>query len=121
MARNRTIDHLHRLAKDTNLISVLTGQLSAMGNEIEERLNAKELALLIQEALDQLSTQKRTIFQLSKEQGLSHDQIAEVMQLSKSTVKNHLSETLRHIRQHLSRQPNSEATLLILLLLENLR
>lgn len=121
MARNRTIDHLHRLAKDTGLISVLTGQLSSMGNEIEEKLNAKELGLLIREALGQLSIQKRTIFQLSKEQGLSHDEIAEVMHLSKSTVKNHLSETLRHIREHLSRQPNSEATLLIILLLENLR
>ena len=120
MARNRTIDHLHRLAKDTDLIGVLSGQLLTVGNDIEDRLNAKELQLLIEEALGQLSTQKKTIFQLSKEQGLSHDQIAEVMQLSKSTVKNHLSETLRHIRQHLSRQPDSEATILILLLLAHL-
>lgn len=121
MARNRTIDYLHRLARDTDLISVLTGQLLTESNDIEERLNAKELGRLIGEALAQLSTQKRTIFHLSKEQGLSHDQIAEVMQLSKSTVKNHLSETLRHIREHLSGQPNSETTLLIVLVLAHLQ
>ena len=117
MARNRTIDYLRRLAKDTNLISVLAGDLSTGNNDIEEQLNAKELRRLIEEALGQLSAQKQTVFQLSRDEGLSHDQIAEIMQLSKSTVKNHLSETLRHIREHLSQQPNSEATLLVLLLL----
>lgn len=117
MARNRTIDYLRRLAKDTNLMSVLEGDLSTGNNDIEEQLNAKELRRLIEEALGQLSAQKQTVFQLSRDEGLSHDQIAEIMQLSKSTVKNHLSETLRHIREHLSQQPNSEATLLVLLLL----
>lgn len=117
MARNRTIDYLRRVARDTDLINVLEGQLSAGDNDIEEQLNAKELRRLIEEALEQLSPQKQMIFRLSKDEGLSHDEIAEVMQLSKSTVKNHLSETLRHIRQKLSQQPNSEATLLILLLL----
>jgi len=117
MARNRTIDYMRRLAKDTNLMSVLAADLSTGNNDIEERMNAKELRRLIEEALGQLSAQKQTIFQLSRDEGLSHDQIAEMMQLSKSTVKNHLSETLRHIREHLSQQPNSEATLLVLLLL----
>jgi len=116
MARNRAIDYLRRLAKDTGLISVLTGELLTEGNDIEERLHAKDLRRLIEDALAPLSVQKKTIFHLSKEEGLSHDQIAEVMQLSKSTVKNHLSETLRHIREHLSQQPNSEATLLLILL-----
>ena len=117
MARNRTIDYLRRLARDTDLMNVLSGALLTGNNDIEEQLNAKELRRLIEEALGQLSAQKQTIFQLSRDEGLSHDQIAEIMQLSKSTVKNHLSETLRHIREHLSQQPNSEATLLVLLLL----
>jgi RNA polymerase sigma-70 factor (ECF subfamily) len=117
MARNKTIDYLRRLAKETNLISVLEDQLHASGNDVEERLNAAELSRLIGEALDQLSAQKRRVFQLSRNEGLSHDEIAEVMHLSKSTVKNHLSETLQHLREHLRRQPNSEALLLLAALL----
>lgn len=117
IARNRTIDYLRRLARDTDLMNVLSGEILTDNNDIEEQLNAKDLRRLIEEALGHLSAQKQTIFRLSKDEGLDHDQIAAIMQLSKSTVKNHLSETLRHIREHLSQQPNSEATLLIFLLL----
>jgi RNA polymerase sigma-70 factor (family 1) len=117
MARNRTIDHLRRLIRETDLMQVLAGKLSSGSNDIEERLDVRELRRLIEGALLQLSDQKKTIFRLSKDKGLSHDQIAEVMQLSKSTVKNHLSETLHHIREHLRQQPNSEITLLVFLYL----
>ena len=117
MARNKTIDYLRRLVRDAHLTELLTDQLLTDNNDAEERLNAKELRDLIAEALNGLSEQKKKIFHLSKEEGLSHDQIAEVMHLSKSTVKNHLSETLRHIRGHLQQHPNSETSLVIFLLL----
>jgi RNA polymerase sigma-70 factor (ECF subfamily) len=117
MARNKTLDYLRRLSKETNLINVLQEHLSSSRNDVEDKLNAEELRLLIEEALEQLSTQKRKIFQLSRNEGLSHDEIAEVMHLSKSTVKNHLSETLQHVREHLRHHPNSEAFLLLLILL----
>jgi len=117
MARNKTIDHLRRLVRETHLMDILTDQMLTDSNDTEERLNAKELRDLIEEALSGLSEQKKKIFYLSREEGLSHDQIAEAMHLSKSTVKNHLSETLHHIRGHLQRHPNSETTMVIFLLL----
>lgn len=117
MARNKTIDHLRRLAKETNLIRVLQAQLQASNNEIEENLNAEDLRCLIEEALQQLSPQKRKIFQLSRTEGLGHDEIAETMRLSKSTVKNHLSQTLQHVRQHISQKANPETLLLFLFLI----
>jgi RNA polymerase sigma-70 factor (ECF subfamily) len=113
MARNKTIDHLRRLAKETRLISVLMNQLPGHNNNIDDKLNAAALQLLIEEALEPLSEQKKKIFHLSRNEGLSHDEIAEIMQLSKSTVKNHLSETLKHVKDHLSQQPNAEALLLL--------
>jgi RNA polymerase sigma-70 factor (family 1) len=112
-ARNKTIDHLRRLAKETRLISVLSTQVPEYNNNIDDKLNASALQLLIEEALEQLSEQKKKIFHLSRNEGLSHDEIAEIMQLSKSTVKNHLSETLKHVRDHISRQPNPDALLLL--------
>lgn len=114
MARNRAIDYLRTLAKHTNLIDILTQQPEAHTDEIEEKLAVHELNTLIEEALKPLSEQKKKVFRLNKIEGLSHDEIAEQMQLSKSTIKNHLSETLQHIRQHLLQRPGSEASLLLL-------
>jgi len=113
-ARNKTIDYLRRLARETDLIGVLKGQLQLYNNDIEDKLNASELKRLIEEALVPLSAQKKSVFRLSKNEGLSLDEIAVSMHLSKSTVKNHLSETLRHVRDHLRQHPNSEALMLIL-------
>jgi RNA polymerase sigma-70 factor (family 1) len=114
MARNKTIDYLRHLAKESGLISLLSGQLSSINyNDIEDQLDAAALQQLITSALDQLSDQKKKIFRLSKVEGFSHDEIAEAMHLSKSTVKNHLSETLHYLREQISHHPNSEALLLI--------
>ena len=65
-------------------------------------MDAKDIEALIDTALKGLSSQKGKIFRMSKQEGLDHDEISRIMQLSKSTVKNHLSETLRHIRRHIT-------------------
>jgi RNA polymerase sigma-70 factor (family 1) len=123
MARNKAIDYLRHLAKETGLISLLSGQISAIqstalynNSEIEDQLDAVELQQLIAKSLGGLSDQKKKIFRLSKVEGWSHDEIAEAMHLSKSTVKNHLSETLQYLKGQISRHPNSEALLLIAVL-----
>lgn len=114
MARNKTIDFLRKLAKETGLICVLKAHLELSNNEIEDKLNFTDLRRLIDEALAPLSDQKKRIFHLSRNEGLEHDEIAQVMQLSKSTVKNHLSQTLQHLREFLSQKQNPEALLLLL-------
>ena len=118
MARNKAIDYLRKLAKDTNLITELTAQIEKSHNEIEEKLDVAELKNLIDQSLAQLSDQKRKIFKLSKEEGYSHDEIATELQLSKSTVKNHLSETLKHLKKHVD--PESGKSFLLLVMLINL-
>ncbi|SDL35255.1 RNA polymerase sigma-70 factor, ECF subfamily [Pedobacter sp. ok626] len=118
MARNKAIDYLRKLAKDTNLITELTAQIQESHNEIEERLDATALKNLIEQSLAQLSDQKRKIFKMSKEEGYSYDEIAEEMQLSKSTIKNHLSETLKHLKKQVD--PKSGRSFLLLVMLINL-
>ena len=116
MARNKTIDVLRKLARETGLIGVLQAQMELSNNEIEDKLNLDDLRRLIEEALEPLSDQKKRIFHLSRNEGLEHDEIAQIMQLSKSTVKNHLSQTLQHIREFISQKQNPEALLLLLAL-----
>ncbi|NJK94039.1 MAG: hypothetical protein HC905_03115 [Bacteroidales bacterium] len=51
--------------------------------------------------LDQLSPRQREIFYLSREKGLSHDAIAEKLNISANTVKNHLVSSLKFLRSNL--------------------
>lgn len=102
IARNKTLDHLRKISLKQKLIDQVWANISDMSDSLELQLDAEESKKLIAQALTQLSPQKQTIFQLSRYQGLSHEQIAAQLNLSKSRVKNLLVETLKHIRLYLS-------------------
>jgi len=105
------MDHLRKLATEAKLLDQVWLQISKVQNSTEEQLNAKESQELIHQALVQLSPQKQKIFQLSRYEGLNHEQIADHLSLSKSTVKNHIVETLRHIKIYLHQ--HSEALVIV--------
>ncbi|GAA4314118.1 RNA polymerase sigma-70 factor [Mucilaginibacter gynuensis] len=117
IARNKTIDFLRRLAIETSIIQNLRMQIDEAQNSVEEQLDADSLMAVINEALSSLSVQKQQIFELSKLQGLSHDEIAEKMHLSKSTVKNHLSETLKHLKKYILNNPKNSTLISLYLIM----
>lgn len=111
IASNCTMDHLRKVAANARMKTRLWQQMAVSENNTEESLIAKESEELINAAVVQLSPQKQKIFTLSRNEGLNHEQIAHHLQLSKSTVKNHIVETLRHIRSYLHR--HSETLILL--------
>jgi len=66
-----------------------------------EVLESKEMDLLIRQAVEALPARRQEIYRLSREQGLSHQQIAEQLQLSISTVKNQLGYSIKFIQEYL--------------------
>ena len=66
----------------------------------EDRTNITE-AKLIAQALEQLSPRQREIFELSRNRGLSHKEIAEQLGLSVYTVQDHIKNALEKIRAYL--------------------
>jgi RNA polymerase sigma-70 factor (family 1) len=112
IASNRTIDHLRKVSAESRMLAKLWTRIAKFQESAEDTYNAKECNDLINQAVVQLSPQKQKIFRLSRHEGLRHEEIATQLSLSKSTVKNHLVETLRHIRSYLHR--HSETLLLVL-------
>ncbi|NML38773.1 RNA polymerase sigma-70 factor [Chitinophaga sp. G-6-1-13] len=62
---------------------------------------SRESAALISKAIEKLPPQRRHIFKLSREQGLSYDQIASRTGIVRETVKKHIVRALVSIRQYL--------------------
>lgn len=116
ITKNTTVDWLRKLSKRTSLIADLKIQVQEYNNDAESKMNLDSLQTLIASALGQLSPEKQRVFYLSKTRGLSHDEIASELHLSKSTVKNHLSETIKYIRKNILPSIPFKAILLIVLL-----
>jgi RNA polymerase sigma-70 factor (ECF subfamily) len=100
MAQNQCITHFKRMAKETLIISRLASDSRPPQSSTEEQLALKEVQQQLQQAVSKLTPQQKLVFTLSREKGLKYEEIAAELNISSSTVKNHMIDALRIIRQH---------------------
>ncbi|MBN8860704.1 MAG: sigma-70 family RNA polymerase sigma factor [Sphingobacteriales bacterium] len=70
---------------------------------------------LIQQAVNNLSPQKKEVFELCKLKGKSYEETAEALNISKHTVKEYLSAAIIHIKNYIHRQSQSPVSVLLIL------
>lgn len=100
---NHVLNHLKKVAREKTLQNELFNYLSLIRNNAEDSLLEKELLKTYEEAIAQLPPQKKIIYQLSRNEELSHDEIAKKLNISKNTVKNHMVEATKFIRNYVSK------------------
>ena len=60
-------------------------------NDVEEQVFADELMEIIQNTIDNMPKQRRRVFEMSRKEGKTNDEIAKMMHISKRTVENHIT------------------------------
>lgn len=73
---------------------------SSWGHE-EDPLAERDLKDLIEKVIRKLPLKQQLVFRLSRLEGLSHQEIADRLQISKNTVKNHLIAALKAVKEEL--------------------
>jgi RNA polymerase sigma-70 factor (ECF subfamily) len=97
MARHMIYNHYeHNLVKEKYALGQLTQPETY---EPEQDLFAKDLALLIDHVVSQMPEQRRSVFKMSRREGLSSDEIASRLNIHKRTVENHISNALSDLRK----------------------
>lgn len=104
-----------RAARDRATLQFQNTVISA-DNDIEKIVDLNELKRIVAEAVESLSEQRKKVFNLSRGEGLSIDEISEQLNLSPSTVKNTLVAALKVIRNYLSTYGYSSYIFIVLLL-----
>lgn len=99
-ARNITIDHLRRSTRLVRMedVSELSEQLSD-GCSTHAYIGQKEAIKALEELLKQLPPRRRQIFRLIKVDGYSYQEVAEQLQISKSTVEKQMHEAYKFFSQ----------------------
>lgn len=98
IAKNLTYNHLRNTSNQDTLKKELWRNLSFINRQTENTILSGEYEELLNDILNQMPVQKRSIFILSKQQGKSNQEIADLLGISPKTVKNHLWKTLQLIR-----------------------
>ncbi len=97
---NESLNHLkHRKVKATYQAHVMrTNNSSEQGSR---KIQAKELEERLRKAMNELPEQCRTVFQLSRFEGLKYQEIASQLHISVKTVENQMGKALKVLRSKL--------------------
>ena len=100
MARNFALNHerSRRRMSDADIDDLDLGSAP----QTESEITAATLEMRLREWIAQLPPRRREAFCLSRFDGLSHDEIAAVMELAPKTVNNHIVLALQTLRQRLA-------------------
>ncbi|QEC78519.1 RNA polymerase sigma-70 factor [Mucilaginibacter ginsenosidivorax] len=98
IATNKTLDYLKKIANNAKLMDKIAYRSTELTNDTEERVIFRESAAIIEMAVSALPEQRKLIYHLSRNEGLTHEQIAERLNISRNTVKNQLVTALKSIR-----------------------
>lgn len=103
VARNKALDFLRQVKKSRQKQEALWQHMQEnMADGADKDLLLENLEASIRHAAAGLSPQRKMVFLLSRDHHLTYEQIAEKLQLSSNTVRNHLSAALQVIRAHIS-------------------
>ena len=89
----------------------------ASNEQADNLINYRELATLYQESLDRLSPQRRLVFEMRQQQGMSYKEIADELDISSKTVNRHLTDATHTIRSFM--REKGDIALVFLCLLSN--
>lgn len=68
-------------------------------DDVEEQMFADELMEHIQSAIDKLPEKRRRVFEMSRKDGMTNEEIAQSLDINKRTVDNHITSALSDIRK----------------------
>jgi RNA polymerase sigma-70 factor (ECF subfamily) len=104
MAQNHVINHARRMALENSILEELQKGSHATEQTILTKLAHKQLQETIEATINNLPPQQKLVYTLARVQGFKQEEIALQLQISVSTVKNHMTQALKTIRKQLRDQ-----------------
>lgn len=119
VAKNLTINHIRREQVRTKALAHVQQQSLAQPNSLDTAHQADyhRIRATLREAIERLPKKRKQVFLLSTEEGLSLDEIAAHMGISKNVVKKQLYEAYDFVRDYLARHGELSAYLILLMTL----
>ena len=101
IARNLTFNLISKVANSRKLQEEVFYKSQKMYNHVEDKVAENDYENLKNKAIEQLTPRRKIIFQMSRNEGMSYQQISEELNISISTVKGQMSKSLETIREFL--------------------
>ncbi|MGK7370167.1 MAG: RNA polymerase sigma factor [Candidatus Halalkalibacterium sp. M3_1C_030] len=98
IVRNHSLNYIRDHSSRTTGLEAMEEPQVEM-NDVEDEEQADQQLQLLKQWIGELPDRRREAFELSRFEGLDHDEIAEVMGISSNTVNNHIVAALDYLKE----------------------
>ena len=117
IAENNVYDFFRKAARDKKLQAAIIKSACRHYQHVEENLLTKENEQILQDAINLLPPKRRQIFQLIKIEERSYDEVSTLLNISVSTINDHIVKATKSIREALKQYHIAELGMIFLFLL----
>lgn len=101
IAKRLSLNSLRQMCQSREFSGKLVNHIATVHNDTEEDLLVSDLEQFTERIINKLPRQQQLIFRLSRVEHLTHKEIADQLQISPNTVKNHMVEALKTLKSQL--------------------
>ncbi|MFA6769607.1 MAG: RNA polymerase sigma-70 factor [Bacteroidales bacterium] len=116
MAKNHTLDMLKHISISQKAIKNIEYHYVKQVNSVDIKYVEKEYFEFLEAAIIDLPERTRIIFKLCREEGRSYKEVAEELGISSDTVKHHMVQSMKTLKDKVSKHFDIAITLFFLLL-----
>ncbi len=120
IVKNRLLNILRDIENDQKLKSHILANAIDYSDSTNQHVQINELNTILDKALKELTPRQRQIFEMSRNEQMTHKEIAEILNISVLTVQEHISIALKSIKHYLRQYPDYLVDLLLILVCVNI-
>ncbi|SEJ36582.1 RNA polymerase sigma-70 factor, ECF subfamily [Dyadobacter sp. SG02] len=98
VAKNHSINVLRKMLSDEKMLASFVTSYNEQVHDVEDEIQSAEYKHFISSVLLTLTPQSKRIFQLCRQQGLSYDEAAEEVGVSRNIIKKHMIKSMKIFR-----------------------
>lgn len=107
IAHNMVYQTFRESARQRRLEDYLMASTSGYTNALEEGIHHKEMEALFRQAIEKLPPKRREVYKLFKLEGKSYEEISQQLQISASTINDHLQKANQFLKSQIGRETMS--------------
>jgi RNA polymerase sigma-70 factor (ECF subfamily) len=104
VSKNMILDELRKLQLSNKHTEFFETYFTEAESDTAQKTELKDLEKELNKAIEQLPLQMQTAFKLSRFEGLTHEQIARQMNITRVTSQNYIARAILNIRKYLARR-----------------
>lgn len=103
ISSNLAIDFYRKAARQRIMEAAVALSSEAGYNHVDKYIDYKEAEILLDRAISQLPPQRQRVFRLCRIEGKTYEETAEILSISRSTVREHMVKAKAFMREQLSK------------------